>query len=173
MATMIKHVCNRCGKEFSRRKGAGGPGKFCSRRCVCLATVAGKNKNRQILICPECSTAFEVPVCGVLSRVTCSRKCLAERQMRERKGKFGVGKNNSGWRGGIQTYRRLKKSNCERCGSVKKLQVHHKNEDRYDNRLENLETLCCRCHRQHHNANRRDPKTGRYISLPSDRPQPS
>ena len=53
-------------------------------------------------------------------------------------------------KGGIQTYRRKKKAACERCGSTRFTEVHHKNENRYDNRDENLETLCRRCHHKHH-----------------------
>jgi 5-methylcytosine-specific restriction endonuclease McrA len=42
---------------------------------------------------------------------------------------------------------------CERClhdGSESRLEVHHKNRDKHDQRLENLEILCHRCHMQEH-----------------------
>jgi len=42
---------------------------------------------------------------------------------------------------------------CERCnhdGSESRLRVHHKNRDKHDHRLENLEILCHRCHMQEH-----------------------
>lgn len=42
---------------------------------------------------------------------------------------------------------------CERCqhdGSDSRLGVHHKNRDKHDQRLENLEVLCHRCHMQEH-----------------------
>ena len=42
---------------------------------------------------------------------------------------------------------------CERCqhdGSESRLGVHHKNRDKHDQRLENLEVLCHRCHMQEH-----------------------
>ena len=48
------------------------------------------------------------------------------------------------------SYRHYKKSNCERCGSTRKLEVHHKNEDIRYNNPENLETLCRNCHRARH-----------------------
>ena len=44
---------------------------------------------------------------------------------------------------------------CERCqhdGSVSRLGVHHRNRDKHDHRLENLEILCHRCHMQEHAA---------------------
>ena len=41
------------------------------------------------------------------------------------------------------------KDKCNRCGSLEKLGVHHKNDDHYDNSLENLEILCNSCHMSH------------------------
>jgi 5-methylcytosine-specific restriction endonuclease McrA len=38
------------------------------------------------------------------------------------------------------------KDECGRCGATEGLSVHHKNNDHYDNRLENLEVLCESCH---------------------------
>jgi len=42
---------------------------------------------------------------------------------------------------------------CERCqhdGTVSRLDIHHRNRDKHDQRLENLEVLCHRCHMQEH-----------------------
>jgi hypothetical protein len=44
---------------------------------------------------------------------------------------------------------------CERCqgdGSESRLGIHHRNRDKHDQRLENLEVLCHRCHMQEHAA---------------------
>jgi hypothetical protein len=44
-------------------------------------------------------------------------------------------------------YRRLVvKDQCRNCEATENLSVHHKNNDHYDNRLENLEVLCESCH---------------------------
>ena len=47
-------------------------------------------------------------------------------------------------------YRKLiVKDQCSHCGTTEKLCIHHKNDDHYDNRLENLEILCHSCHMSH------------------------
>jgi hypothetical protein len=51
---------------------------------------------------------------------------------------------------GIGTFRAFKKDKCERCQSTKFLCVHHKDENRENNKLSNLETLCKSCHQEHH-----------------------
>ena len=69
--------------------------------------------------------------------------------------------NNNNWKGGT-TYRHLVDINsCEICGSVNNLVVHHKNHNHSDNRVDNLQVLCKRCHQNHHCI--RDFK-GRYAS---------
>jgi len=55
----------------------------------------------------------------------------------------------------VRHLRRLgKKPICERCKKIgefsNKIVVHHKNEDRTDNKIENLEVLCSVCHSNIH-----------------------
>ena len=40
----------------------------------------------------------------------------------------------------------ITKDKCRNCGATENLGIHHKNDDHYDNRLENLEVLCNSCH---------------------------
>lgn len=40
----------------------------------------------------------------------------------------------------------LKEDKCEICGDSECLELHHINGDHYDNRLENLQILCIKCH---------------------------
>jgi len=42
------------------------------------------------------------------------------------------------------------KKRCERCGTEEQVQRHHKNENPWDNRAENIAWLCIRCHAAHH-----------------------
>jgi hypothetical protein len=40
---------------------------------------------------------------------------------------------------------------CEKCGSVTRLEVHHKDQNRYNNDKDNLRVLCKRHHNEIHN----------------------
>jgi thymidylate synthase ThyX len=51
------------------------------------------------------------------------------------------------------TYQHLVKSNCEICGTTESLLVHHIDENRENNSLDNLITLCTKCHQQVHSKN--------------------
>lgn len=51
------------------------------------------------------------------------------------------------------TYQHLVKSNCEICGTTESLVVHHIDENRGNNSLDNLITLCNKCHQQVHAKN--------------------
>ncbi len=52
--------------------------------------------------------------------------------------------------------KRLEVGKCERCGSVRGLQSHHKfyRECWFDTKLEDLEVLCRGCHREEHGLGR-------------------
>lgn len=51
--------------------------------------------------------------------------------------------------------RKLRGRECEACGATTRLQAHHINEDWTDNRPENIQTLCIRCHHFWHATHRR------------------
>jgi hypothetical protein len=59
------------------------------------------------------------------------------------------------WKGGTRTYRRIKLSevplSCNECGKKNcNLDVHHIDQDRSNNAIENLQVLCVSCHRKLH-----------------------
>lgn len=47
---------------------------------------------------------------------------------------------------GIWSYRKWKKDSCTDCGSTDNLFVHHLDENRHNNELDNLRTVCAKCH---------------------------
>lgn len=60
-----------------------------------------------------------------------------------------AGKRNGRYKDGSQSrlYRvMVEKDKCRKCGTTEDLGIHHKNDDHFDNRLENLEVLCNPCH---------------------------
>jgi hypothetical protein len=65
------------------------------------------------------------------------------------RGRGRAGSQNGRFKDGSQSrmYRKMiTKDKCRKCGTVEDLGIHHKNDDHYDNRLENLEVLCNPCH---------------------------
>lgn len=121
------------------------------------------------LICIDCSKKFEAKRKDTLRCPVCKKKRRSYQVMLSRKKKhpeieIGVGSGNSTKNKnqplGIQTYRRAKKDKCEWCSSKKNLCVHHIDGNRYNNDLNNLITVCKRCHQNHHIV--RNMTTGRY-----------
>lgn len=107
------------------------------------------NYNKIELKCEFCGNLFKVPPSRKDTAKHCSRKCHNTANSRLHDISM---ENNPMWKGGIQIYRRYKKSACERCNSVKYLIVHHIDRNRYNNVISNLETLCRSCHAKEHNA---------------------
>lgn len=74
---------------------------------------------------------------------------------------FKKGKEHILWKHGQNCYRReafeFKENICERCddSNKDKLIVHHKDENRLNNLLSNLEILCWSCHNLHHRQEER------------------
>ena len=79
-----------------------------------------------------------------------------ERTVRRLLKRYGIarrstaGTDNPNYRHGMTigrtAYQKMRQRRCNRCRGTTCLGVHHKNDDHYDNRPENLETLCNSCH---------------------------
>ncbi|MBX4189597.1 HNH endonuclease [Candidatus Parcubacteria bacterium] len=125
-------------------------------RAFCSAVCYGKfcRKEEPCLVC-------EKPILAGLHKKTCSRAC----SNKYRTGiKYKIGrpskdkvKNTQALKIRLLAARGRK---CERCTYDKDeiLQVHHKNRNRNDNRLENLELICPNCHYEEHYLNKRMKK---------------
>ncbi len=120
-----------------------------------------KNKGRFFcsLSCHGVHSRNETPcrICGKmimagLNKKTCNRAC-ANKYRAGIKYKIGRPRDKA------KTFRVLKLrlleergKNCERCGYNKYeiLQIHHKNRNKKDNRIDNLEIICPNCHYEEH-----------------------
>lgn len=157
MTKTIRH-CNTCNRPFQaemkevRRGGA----KYCSLSCSSKRPKPPKAPN---FICANCSTSFyRSPSSAKGSKsglMFCSRRCKEEMQSL----KNGISPiqpshygNGSGINYRILAYRYYDKK-CNVCGYDKHpeiLVVHHKDHDRTNNELDNLEILCPTHHNEHH-----------------------
>lgn len=115
-------MCKQCGERLEGRKGK----KYCNAKCR-NAFNSYKWRVKEGLI--------EKPGVG--------------------RGGNQYGENNHRYKDGSTAYKKKpfrhgKSKICERCGNTEHILVHHKDEDRTNNKLSNLEVLCKRCHQEHH-----------------------
>lgn len=119
----------------------GRPHVWSDRACVvCRADFRAKPSNPK----KHCS--------ALCARVTHSRNAIARNAGRDQ-----AGPNNPHWKGDAGSrwamHKRANKLKpghaCERCGGVGNV-VHHKDENPWNNALDNLERLCRSCHAGHH-----------------------
>lgn len=129
-------ICVRCGKEFNTRKD--GKVKFCSRQCYWESLVKDRTK-----ICPICGKAFNKKGADTF----CSNKCL---------GISKRGENHPNWTGGrtnddgyVSVWTKEKRMKEHRLVMENHLGrklcsdeiVHHKDHDRSNNDISNLEIM--------------------------------
>lgn len=93
--------------------------------------------------CLNCSKEFKT-INSARPQYTCSKGCANTY--------FRTGKHNPLWKSGIGSYRvsaiNYYGSKCMICGinNIAVLQVHHKDKNRYNNEVSNLQILCANCH---------------------------
>lgn len=147
---MIKKVCKICGKEFFIKESHAkkGWGKSCSVKC--------RNKsqlNGEWVECVNCGKKiYRTPRDYRKSkskRFFCSVSCHCSWENKN----VRCGVNAPNWIAGESAYRALLKRFkipflCSRCGIADKrvLIVHHKDGNRRNNTIKNLERVCCNCH---------------------------
>lgn len=147
-------ICLVCGKPVYRRPRqlTLSKGKvFCSMRCYGFSC----RKEGSCVVCGK-------NILASLHKKTCSRSCSNIHRTGIQY-KIGRPKDNA------RTQRYIKISllekrgyKCERCGYNKSeiLQVHHRNRNRKDNRLENLEIICPNCHYNEHRVRETTRRSG-------------
>ena len=132
--------CHVCGKHFSHIASRANSAKYCSRGCYYKAMHI---KGTVRVQCHHCGKVFQDS--PSTHRKFCSRQCT-------RKSSIDV------WQPGFQTARknmihRDMLRQCERCGYREERQilvVHHRDRNRRNNALSNLEVLCPNCHALEH-----------------------
>lgn len=156
--TFIKVACDYCHKTFDRKASwekyfiaRGRKNKFCGNRCS-----HEFKKRRTVVTCCECKKEFEkYPSQMKHPRNFCSRRCSTIDKNRTR-----IGDRHPNWVNGASRYReRALVKYGDICNNIqcpftlagtpapeRMLDVHHKDENRGNNTIENLEVLCVWCH---------------------------
>lgn len=146
--------CQICNKSFyaKPRHLKIGWGKYCSIKCRSVSQFKGKHYK-----CEYCGkTIYRNPSDikkSTSGKLFCSRSCQCSWMNSNKR----VLENSANWNGGESIYRNILKQSriiqkCNRCGieNKKLLVVHHKNRNRKDNSIKNLEWLCRNCHYLEH-----------------------
>jgi predicted nucleic acid-binding Zn ribbon protein len=134
--------CFSCNKAIYRRPSEIKNGRiFCSQDCYGKA-------NRKEVSCVMCGS----PIPARKNAKTCSRACA-------NKNRIGMSYKNNRPHDIVKNQRALKLRllstrghTCERCkySKIEILQVHHRDRDRDNNALSNLELICPNCHAEEH-----------------------
>ncbi len=161
----VEYQCDECGNLHSKQKRHWKPLNFCSKPCA----AALKSKSCRIdKECSFCKNKFSKKLSSLQNSKSglffCSRKCKDEGQKLINNIK-AVWPDHYGIGDGISGYRKLALDfygkKCTVCGfdEVKGiLQVHHRDMNRLNNYVENLQVLCPNCHMTIHFTT----KTGLY-----------
>lgn len=136
----IKKECEICRKIFEHISARSNKAKYCSRQCYYKARI---NKGNIEYKCQHCGILFKDSLSH--KRKFCSKSCV---------GKSSVSTFNPSYTTVRKAMLNRKLINkCERCGFNKEpkiLGVHHKDRNRNNNELINLEILCPNCHSLEH-----------------------
>lgn len=137
--------CIVCNKEIYRKPSQikrNKSGVFCSMDCYGVS----QRKEKPCVVCGKM-------IMSKFNKKTCSRSC-ANKYRTGIKYKLGRPSKDKVKSQQILKIRLLKErgKKCERCDYAKYeiLQVHHKNRDRNNNELNNLELICPNCHYEEH-----------------------
>jgi len=147
---MIKKKCKICGKDFFIKEAHAkkGWGKCCSIECRSKSQFNG-----EWVKCTNCGKKiYRTPRDFRKSnskRFFCSVSCHCSWENKN----VRCGVNAPNWIAGENAYRALMQRHkvpvkCSKCSisDPRVLVVHHKDSSRKNNKIENLEWLCCNCH---------------------------
>lgn len=136
----IKNKCLICNKDFTHISSRCNKAKYCSNPC---RYTAHKDKGRTQYTCQHCHKSFNAPLST--KRKFCSRQCVNKSSHLIFKPSFTTVRK-------AMIARNLIKK-CNRCNYNNEpliLGVHHKDRNRNNNDISNLEILCPNCHSLEH-----------------------
>ena len=147
---MIKRKCLICSKVLYVKKfhASKGWGKYCSKKCQFKGQWNGR-----WLKCDSCGKKIYRRISDIKKsrskKFFCSRNCHCSWENEN----VRCGENAPNWVAGHTVYRILMRrrkieEKCKKCGlrDRRVLIVHHRDKNRKNNSLENLEWLCHNCH---------------------------
>lgn len=141
-AVKIIAICKICEKQFEHISSRCNKAKYCSRKCY----HKGQRKNGTVKFnCIFCDKEFLGSPSHIGKRKYCSIQCVKKQHHSIWKPSFTFIRKAMKARGMIKS--------CERCGFDQYpeiLGVHHKDRNRKNNELSNLEVLCANCHSIEH-----------------------
>ena len=136
----VTTACEICGEVFSHIASRANKAKYCSRKCYHKAQ---SQKGTVEYTCAHCGVKFlDAPS---HKRKYCSRKCVNKASKKVWNPDFSTVRKQMLCRGMLTA--------CQRCGFSSHQQilgVHHKDRNRNNNTLDNLEVLCPNCHSVEH-----------------------
>jgi hypothetical protein len=134
--------CIICKKPFTHISSRCNKAKYCSRICY----HKGQHLNGTVKFnCVHCGKEFNGSPSHIGKRKYCSKKCTGKSYHETFKPNFTTVRKAMITRGLIKK--------CNRCGYGEEpliLGVHHKDRNRKNNTMENLEVLCPNCHSLEH-----------------------
>lgn len=142
LATRVEVIaeCGTCGEQFRHISSRCNKAKYCSRECYHKAMHI---RGTVTVTCEHCGIEFKTSPSK--NRKFCSKLCINKKALAVYRPSFTTTRRAMNRRGMIMA--------CIRCGfdaEPKVLGVHHKDRNRENNALTNLEVLCPNCHSLEH-----------------------
>lgn len=132
----ITITCKTCGEEFTRKKNGNKIPQFCSIKC--RGHLGGKQREGEIRPCSICGKERYFPQYRLkATAIFCSKECQWE-SMRKEKQPIYCQSHRNGKR--VQIHRLIMEGIIER-PLLRTEVVHHKNGNRRDNSIENLQLM--------------------------------
>ena len=145
----INKECLHCKKNYTVKLSKKDRSKYCSKYCHSKKTIAKVLTDSKK--CEECNKSFTESPSRLKKRRFCSCKCW---RVNWAKSYNKTGEQHTRYKNGSGLYREKALSfygkKCNQCESTFNIEVHHKDQNRKNNDIHNLEVLCFKCHKSAH-----------------------